>query len=145
VTGHQPRFSLGCRLPTGSRINSPEVVTRMRETARSAELRAGDGETWRCAAFCGRRNVVERSEERLPAVAVGAPELRLPPPGRARRSSDRLRTRWVLGLVSSVLSRQLAGKNVSKMTFCCVEFTEASSIFLYLLLLSFALQRRLCF
>ena len=33
--------------------------------------------------------------ERLPAVVVGATELLLPPSGRARRSSDRLRTRWV--------------------------------------------------
>ena len=31
--------------PTGSRINSPEVVTMMRETARGAELRAAGGET----------------------------------------------------------------------------------------------------
>jgi len=42
--------------------------------------------------------------ERLPAVAVGARELWLPPrssppPGGARRSSDRLRTRGVLLLV----------------------------------------------
>jgi len=45
VSGRPPRFSLGCRPPTGSSISSPEVVTRMRETARGAELRAADGET----------------------------------------------------------------------------------------------------
>jgi len=51
-------------------------------------------------------NVVERSyrppanssaaaAERLQAAVMGAPELRLPPAGRGRRSSDRLRTRGV--------------------------------------------------
>ena len=43
ASGRRPRFSLGCRPPTGSRISSPEVVTGMREAARSAELRAADG------------------------------------------------------------------------------------------------------
>jgi len=45
VSGRRPTFSLGCRLPTGSRNDSPEVVTSMRETVRNAELRAADGET----------------------------------------------------------------------------------------------------
>jgi len=35
----------GVPAPTGSRNDSPEVVTRMRETVRNAELRAADGET----------------------------------------------------------------------------------------------------
>ena len=37
-------LDLGRRSQTGSRINSPEVVTRMREAARSTELRAAEGE-----------------------------------------------------------------------------------------------------
>jgi len=45
ASGRRPRFSMGCRPPTGSRISSPEVVTGMQETVRNAELRAADGET----------------------------------------------------------------------------------------------------
>ena len=33
VSGRRPTFSLGCRPPTGSRNDSPEVVTRMRFAA----------------------------------------------------------------------------------------------------------------
>jgi len=102
VSGRRPTFSLGCQSPTGSRISSPEVVTRMWETVRNAQRWAAEGETWRCAAFCGRRDVVDRSNrptaaaaERLPTVVMGATELLLPPPGHARRSSSRLRTCWV--------------------------------------------------
>ena len=50
VSGRRPRFSLGCRPPTGSRISSPEVATRMRET----------DEVPSCAPQTVRRDVVRR-------------------------------------------------------------------------------------
>jgi len=34
----------------------------MRETVRNAERWTAESETWRCAAFCGRRDVTERSD-----------------------------------------------------------------------------------
>ena len=39
------KVQFGWRSHTGSRINSPEVVTRMRETVQSIELGAANGET----------------------------------------------------------------------------------------------------
>jgi len=38
------KIQFGVPFQTGSRINSSEVVTRMREAAQSTELRAAEGE-----------------------------------------------------------------------------------------------------
>jgi len=64
VSGHCPAFTLGCRPQTGSRISSPEVVTRMREKAQSAERRAAEVRRHGCPAFCG-LDVIERSDRPL--------------------------------------------------------------------------------
>ena len=96
VSGRWPRFSLGCRPQTGSRINSLEVVTRMRETARNAELWATEGETWRCPAFCA-SDVVERSDRLLvdgrrrrdfQSSSLAHQNCGHRPPGHTRRSSE---------------------------------------------------------
>jgi len=58
----------------------------MLETAGNADLRAAEGQRWRFPAFCGRRDVVERSDR--------------PPADRRRRRRDfrpPSRARWNCG------------------------------------------------
>jgi len=88
------RLALRAMLPV---ISSLEVVTGMREMAQNAERWAGV--LWpprrHRAIGSSASGKLSAAAERLPAIAVAALERQLPPPGRARRSSDRLRTRGV--------------------------------------------------